>query len=306
MGKLIHTDYPLILDPGHKAYQDRFDETFENAMPVYPQLFQVVTSDKPDETVVAMSDVGEPELRAAGMPIDTERVIAEQWKKTYTHSEYGMKSQIDQALWEDMPQDMRNAYPVHYGRAMNSKAEALAASVVSGGFATTGGDGEFIFDTDHPLGNAVGTWSNLATAALSAASLATVRAAMRSQLSPSGRVMATPFGRLLAVPPALEGTASEITSATMMGVAGGVFNNANFVSTLGVTPVVWEYLTSSSTDWFLFIPPSEVMEGFKFWWRVVPEFNGEFKKEDSYYWMNSRMRISTAAVNPRQAFGNDV
>lgn len=315
----INSDFSLEMDPGHKAFQDTFDEGFGNSPSVRDILFKVEMSDKPDETIVALSDVGEPELRTPGSAPTAQRDVNEQWKYTMTHAEYAMFTKVDEGTWEDMKLERRASYPMKYGMAMNSKAEALAASVVSGGFATAGPDGEFVFDTDHPLGNAVGTWSNKGTTALSAASLAAVRAAMRNQLSPSGRVQQTPFGRYLVTPPALEGTAYEVTNARVIGkpalVTGGStgagdvgseWNDANFAQSIGVLPVTWDYLTGSADDWFVFIAPGDMMEGFQFYWRVAPSYRGGMDEESTRYWMNARMRLSTAAIDARQAYGNDV
>jgi hypothetical protein len=309
MGTLIHSDYVLTLDPGHKAYQDRFNEGFGNVEPLYPNLFKVRTSDKPDETVVAHSDVPEPELRTPGSAPSKESVIIEQWRKTLTHAEYAMFAKIDEGTWEDFPADMRGSYPLLYGRAMNSKAEALAAAVISGGFATVGPDGKMVFAEDHPLQTG-GTWSNKATTALGAGALATVRAAMRTQLSPFGRVMSTPMGKYLVVPPALEKEAYELTSARMYGLegkSGGTnFNDANFLSQIGLMPLAWNYLTVSTTDWYVFIDPAEMVRGFEFYWRLAPTYRGGIDEENTRYWLNARMRCSVGAIDARAAFGNDV
>jgi hypothetical protein len=309
MGIKIHSDFALSLDPGHKAYQDTYDEGIINSTPVSPVLFNMKGSLKADETIVAMSDIGEPGLRGASLPPTTEGEIKEMWKKTLTHAEWAIYAKLDEGLWEDLPADRRAAYPRGMANSMMSKAEALAAAVFSGGFATLGGDGKAIFATDHPL-EVAGTWSNKGTAALSLASLSAARATMRTQLSPQGRVTQSALGRYLVVPPALEKVASEITGAKMYGVAnaaGGTdFNDASFGSIMGLTYLTWEYLTGSVDDWFVSANPGDVARGFDFYWRVAPTYRGGADEENMRYWCNSRMRCSVAAVDGHQAFGSDV
>jgi len=305
----IHTDFALSLDPGHKAYQDTFDEGMRNAVPISPLLFNMKSSLKADETIVGMSDIGEPGLRTPGGPPLTEGEVKEMYKKTLTHLEWAIFAELDQGLWEDLAADRRIAYPRGMANSMMSKAEGLAAAVLTGGFATLGGDGKPIFATDHPLETG-GTWSNKGTDALSIASLSAARATMRTQLSPQGRVVQSAMGRYLVVPPALEKVASEITEAKSFGVADGTggmnWNDASFGSKMGLLYLVWEYLTGSVDDWFVSANPQDVAHGFDFYWRVAPTYAGAIDMQKMLYWCNSRMRCSVAAVDGHQAFGSDV
>jgi hypothetical protein len=305
MGIQINSDFALHIDPGHKDYQDIFEDSFMGEAPIYPIIFTVDGSDRPTETAIAYTDVGEPDARTPGSPPSKESNVKEMWSRNTLHVEYAMRAAIDRKTWRDMGDSVRGLYPKSYGEAMNSKAEAIAASVVSGGFADLGGDGKAIFATDHPLDGG-GTFSNKGTSALSKAALIATRAAMRTQLSQNGRVMGTPKGVYLLVPAALEGTANEIVNATTYGVAGGAFNNASFSSEMGIKPVVWEHLdVASSLDWYVSAEPDS-MDGFRFWWREAPDYMGGMNRETFVYWLNSTMECSADVRNVRQMYGHDV
>jgi len=309
MGVKINSDFVLAIDPGHKQSQDIFVDTFKAEAPIYPVIFTVDGSDRPTETAAAYTDVGEPEARTPGSPPSKESNIKEMWSRNTLHVEYAMRAAIDRKTWRDMGDQLRGLYPANYAEACNSKAEAIAASLVSGGFATLSGDGKAIFATDHVLQDG-GSFSNKGTSALSKNALIATRAAMRTQLSQYGRVMGTPKGVYLLLPAALEGVGNEITSATMFGVAnvaGGTdFNNASFGAAMGIKPVVWEHLdVASSLDWFVSAEPDK-SDGFRFWWREAPDYMGGMNRETFQYWLNSTMECSADVRNVRQMYGHDV
>jgi phage major head subunit gpT-like protein len=75
-------------------------------------------------------------------------------------------------------------------------------------------DGQYFFDTDHPVGETGATQSNKLTAALSATTFNIARGALRRMKDDSGRpTINRNMDLLLVVPPELENTAEQILEA---------------------------------------------------------------------------------------------
>lgn len=117
----------------------------------------------------------------------------------------------------DIEDDQLGIYSPQAQMAGESAAQLpdeIVADLINGGFANTCFDGQYFFDTDHPVGDT--TASNKGTVALSAAtqaaaiaSLGAARTAMRKFKDEHGR----PLGirpNLLVVPPALEDIANVL------------------------------------------------------------------------------------------------
>lgn len=146
--------------------------------------------------------------------------------------------------------DTASLYPraEKLGKAAALFPDKLITTLLTNGFTTACYDGEFFFDTDHPMGT--GTGSNKGTTALSTSAYEAARAVMGAYTNDSGE----PLGivpNLLMVPPALEGVGRRILNADLV-VAGtadasGVSNVWRGSADLLVNP----WLTDP-TDWFLF------------------------------------------------------
>lgn len=125
--------------------------------------------------------------------------------------------------------------------------DLLVAALKAGG-ATNGWDGQFFFDTDHPVDPYIagaGTWSNLFTGtALTDANLAAVITAMSRIKGPGGRHLRI-RGRKLLIPPQLEFTAKAILAPQLVG------NGASNIYQGLVEPVVVPELEDAATTWYV-------------------------------------------------------
>ena len=129
-------------------------------------------------------------------------------------------------------------------------------AIVAGG-STVCYDGQYFFDTDHPLtveGSADTTQANLHTStSLTAANFVTVRQAMIGRLGDDGKPMhITP--NLLIVPTALEITAKRIVNAELAGYLANNSSTApdsNVLKGLAKVLVVPELDANSSTTWYM-------------------------------------------------------
>jgi len=157
--------------------------------------------------------------------------------------------------------------------------DQLVYKLLEAGFTTVGFDGQYFFDTDHPVGD--GTASNKGTTALSATSYGVARAQMRALKDAEGETLdITPD--LLLVPPALEETARNILEADRVDV-GGV--GATNIWKGSATLVVSNRLTDV-TDWFLF-DTSKPIKALIMQFRKRPQLVAQNSlTDDSVFWRN--------------------
>jgi len=297
-----HTDLPLVLDPGAKEYRDRFFEVFSRFQPLYPEVFHVRNSTRPDDTIVAVTDVAEPALRNEGDPIATKE-YAEAWSETFTHLEYSAKFTMSNTMFDDLTPDMKSAYPALYSIAAASKIEDLAWTVLKEAFTTNGPDGQPLCDDAHPLAYG-GTADNKGTTALSAAAISVARAAIRRWRSEQGRINVIGAPKFLIVPPELEATAQAAAQAGA-NLADLKVDDANVVARMGLQVLVVPWLTDV-TDWFLVHDPAMFVQGLEFWERAAPDFMSGFDGENRYYWGNTTMRYSAGHTWFPQVWGASV
>ena len=130
--------------------------------------------------------------------------------------------------------------------AILRKKNQLVASVLAAAGSTTGVDGQYLIDTDHPAGSS--NQSNKASGPLSYTNVQTGRTTMRKFKDRKGNLLGINPGVLL-VPPDLEDAADEICKS-----ANDPSNANNAVNTVkGLKPIVFPFLTAS-TYWFLVDP----------------------------------------------------
>ncbi len=130
----------------------------------------------------------------------------------------------------DIEDDNLGVYPVlmqELGRQARRQPDLLFRDVLEGANAALCFDGQFFFDTDHPVDfhdSSKGTQSNLFTStALSAANFNTVLSTMKKLKGADGEVIGgfrDPKTTYLVVPPELKKTADEIVVARTVGTGG--------------------------------------------------------------------------------------
>jgi hypothetical protein len=300
---LIRAELPLVLDPGHKEYQDRYFDILDDFEPMHAKLFHVHGSKKGDETRVALSDLERIPEKAEGGAF-AERKYSEMYSETFTHKSYGAKTELAEELWDDLDDNMKSAFPMLYGDSSNESAENVAFSVLRDAFTTVGADGKTLCADDHPLTGG-GTIDNKATAALSAATALAAEAAMMAWVSPNGHIEQGNRPRYLVVPTALKGTAIAVANA---GANLGVLSitDANVVAAeYGLEVLVVPWLTDAN-DWFYAVDPAKRLQGLELYWRKTPSYKSGWNDEGRYWFMNTLFRMSVGWINPRQVYGSSV
>lgn len=233
---------PAVVAQISGGVQGRFAAGLSAGAPFYTQVATVVPSSKAYE-IYPFDNM---------WPTIEEWVGARQIKqlKTYDftitnkHWEATLAINADKVADSDVAPLFPRAEKL--GMAAAAFPDKLVTSLITAGFTTVCYDGQYYFDTDHPVGS--GTASNKGTSALTAATYATARATMGAFTNESGQ----PLGivpDLLMVPPALEGAARTILNAETIADTngGGTSNVWRGSARLLVNP----YLTDA-TDWFLF------------------------------------------------------
>ncbi len=140
-----------------------------------------------------------------------ERVPKKLLEHTYsiTNEEYEASIEVNHA---DIKDDQTGQYGIQ-ARSIGESAKAFPDELVfetllPGGFTSLCYDGQYFFDTDHPIGELGTTQSNKITSALDATSFKTARAMLRKMQDDFGRPsMNRNMDLLLVVPADLESTA---------------------------------------------------------------------------------------------------
>jgi len=306
---VIRNNLSGILDPGHKAYQDRFFDVLEGQPMLFPALFNIRGSMKGDETMYRVSDVAYIPKRNNEQGVIEEREYQEDGSVTFTHSEYVAKFVATKATWEDMSDDLRAAYPDLYALSARSTMENTAFGVLRDAFdgnTYTGPDSLSLCNDSHTLKSG-DTADNKTTSALSVSSINASRAAMMRLKTSQGRVQINQMARFLVVPPEKEADAKQFTGAQYYGLypngGDGSESDFNFAARQGLEVLVVPYLTDVN-DWFLVIDKGASPHGLVFYDRKQPEFEAAWNSENKYYWGTTYMRFSVGFDNWRQVYGS--
>jgi len=123
--------------------------------------------------------------------------------------------------------------------------ELVFQTLLPNGFTELCYDGQYFFDTDHPIGDTGTTQSNKGTSALDATSFNVARTALRKMQDDQGRpTFNNNMDLLLVIPPDLENTAAKILEAETL--ATGEANTLKGAARILVVP----WLTDA-TNWYL-------------------------------------------------------
>lgn len=169
-----------------------------------------------------------------------------EYSYTITNKEFEASIEVDHA---DLKDDQTGQYGIlarSIGEAAKTYPDELVfADLLPNAFTNLCYDGQFFFDTDHPIGETGNTQSNKGTAALDSTSFGVARAALRTMQDDFGRpTLNNNMDLLLIVPPALESTAQTILEAQYGsgGATNVYFGNARIL--------VANWLTDTN-NWFL-------------------------------------------------------
>jgi phage major head subunit gpT-like protein len=146
-----------------------------------------------------------------------ERIPKKLLEHTYTltNEEYEASIEVKHA---DIKDDQTGQYGLQ-AKSIGESAkvfpdELIFETLLPGGFTSLCYDGQYFFDTDHPIGETGSTQSNKITSALDATSFQTARTMLRKMKDDFGRpTMNRNMDLLIVVPADLEATAETIFEA---------------------------------------------------------------------------------------------
>ena len=158
-----NTDFRAVVEP---ILNEVFDGVYNQRKDEYLQVFKVRTGIARDrhEEPVLFGFGAAPEL-PEGMPV-TYQAGGTLWMKEYLYKRYGLAFALTSTLVEDGDHiRIGSTYSEHLAQSLIETKEVLCANVINNATnaAYAGGDGVALAATNHPL--AVGTFSNLLTAA---------------------------------------------------------------------------------------------------------------------------------------------
>ena len=177
-----------------------------------------------------------------------ERIPKKLLEHTYTitNEEYEASIEVNHA---DIKDDQTGQYGIQ-AKSIGESAKAFPDELVfetllPGGFTSLCYDGQYFFDTDHPIGETGVTQSNKITSALDATSFQTARTMLRKMKDDFGRpTMNRNMDLLIVVPADLEATAETIFEALV--------NSSGATNTLkGKARILVADWLSDTNNWYL-------------------------------------------------------
>lgn len=180
------------------------------------------------------------------------------------------------------------------GIAAKQHPDYLLAALISAGFATVCYDGQYMFDTDHPLADGT-TWSNKVTTAFSAAAYAAARIAIATVKGEQGRYLNVE-GTLLVGHPTLEESFRQVTKAARRGESTSATSVDNIWK--GTADYILLPHLATTTEWYL-LDVSKPIKPFIFQDREAihpvqqtnPDAEGVFKRGKFLYGTEARYNV---------------
>lgn len=284
-----------LLTPGfRKIFEDQF-----NLIPsMLPDLYNMQTSDKPEEKDSAVGGFGDFETFTGTIGYDE---VYQQYDKTYTPVEYCKGFKVQRRLFDDDLYNIMNKKPMGLSISARRTREKQGATIFNNAFTDTSiaGDALSLCSTAHTSNTpGAATQSNSGTSALSATAVEAARTAMADFRDFEGEKIAV-IPDLLLTPRGLEQTAWEIIASR--GKVETANNNANFH--FGKYKLaVWDYLTDSN-NWFMM--DTQMMNMYLLWFDRIPLEMGRDKDFDTYLSkFSAYMRFSLGFSDWRWLFGN--
>lgn len=246
------------------AFDMRYQQAYGAAQPVYQRYTMEVPSSTREQRYGWMAKI--PRLREwVG-----ERVVQNASAHDYSivNKDFELTMEVDRNDFEDDQLGLFNPTLDMMGQQARLYPQDLVNQALKDGETKVAYDGQYFFDTDHPIdlkNTGAGTQSNLFTGtALTADNYATVRATMMTWKGEDTRALGI-MPNLLVVPPQLEVVAKKLVNADL--TTGGETNVLKGTAEVLVVPE----LASAPGDWYL-MDVSKPIKPFVFQNRKAPVF----------------------------------
>jgi|TARA_R110001632_G_scaffold106453_2_gene215974 hypothetical protein len=268
----------------------------------HAEIYDVENSERSFEEEVKLSGFGAAPIKQEGSAISYD-TAQESFTARYNHETIAMGFSITEEAMEDNLYDSLSArYTKALARAMAYTKQTKAASLLNTGFDSfTSGDGEYLFDTDHPTVSG-GTNANRPTtgADLNETSLEQAVIDIAAFKDERGLLIAA-RPRKLIIPPALMFVATRILQSELR--VGSADNDLNALRSNGSIPEgysVNHYLTDTNA----FFLTTDVPNGMKMFVRtpMSTAMDGDFNTGNVRY--KARERYSFGVSDPLGMYGS--
>ena len=268
----------------------------------HAEIYDVENSERSFEEEVKLSGFGAAPIKQEGAAISYD-TAQESFTARYNHETVAMGFSITEEAMEDNLYDSLSArYTKALARAMAYTKQTKAASLLNTGFDTfTSGDGQFLFDTDHPTVQG-GNNRNRPTsgADLNETSLEQAVIDIAAFVDERGLLIAA-RPRKLIIPPALMFVATRILQSELRVATAD--NDTNALRSNGSIPegyTVNHYLTDTDA----FFLTTDVPNGMKMFVRtpMSTAMDGDFNTGNVRY--KARERYSFGVSDPLGIYGS--
>lgn len=282
------------------GFRKIFTEQFNQIPSMLPDLFNMQSSDKPEEKDSAVGGFGDFGEFTGTVGYDE---VYQQFDVTYSFTEFARGFKVQRRLADDDLYSIMNKKPMGLAIAARRSREKKGANIFNNSFTDTSisGDGLALISSAHTsLTPGVSTQSNTSTTALSATQVESARTSMVDFRDSEGEKISV-IPDLLLVPRGLEQTAWEIIASR--GKVETADNNANFH--FGKYKLaVWDFLTDSNNWWVI---DTSLMNMFLLWFDRIPLEFARDKDFDTYLAkFSGYMRFTQGYSDWRWVFGHVV
>ena len=268
----------------------------------HAEIYDVENSERSFEEEVKLSGFGAAPIKQEGAAISYD-TAQESFTARYNHETIAMGfSNTEEAMEDNLYDSLSARYTKALARAMAYTKQTKAASLLNTGFDSfTSGDGEYLFDTDHPTVSG-GTNANRPTtgADLNETSLEQAVIDIAAFKDERGLLIAA-RPRKLIIPPALMFVATRILQSELR--VGSADNDLNALRSNGSIPEgysVNHYLTDTNA----FFLTTDVPNGMKMFVRtpMSTAMDGDFNTGNVRY--KARERYSFGVSDPLGMYGS--
>ena len=268
----------------------------------HKEIYETETSERSFEEETKLSGFSAAPVKNEGSPIAYDNA-QEAFTARYTHVTIAQGfSLTEEAIEDNLYDSLSGRYTKALARSMAYTKQVRAASILNTGFtAATGGDGQPLFSTAHPLVSG-GTNSNepAVPADLNETSLEAAVIQISLWTDERGLLIASKPRKLI-VPPALQFVATRLLETELR--VGTADNDINAIKNNGSIPegyTINHYLTDTNA-WFL---TTDVPNGMKHFVRTPLQnsMDGDFDTGNVRY--KARERYSFGFSDPLGMFGS--
>ena len=269
----------------------------------HKEIYETETSERSFEEETKLSGFSAAPVKNEGQAMAYDNA-QEAWTSRYTHETIALGfSLTEEAIEDNLYDSLSGRYTKALARAMAYTKQVKAANVLNNGFTAgyTGGDGQTLFSTAHPLvSGGVNSNRPATNADLNETSLENAVIQIAAWTDERGLLIAAKPKKLV-VPPALQFVATRLLETELR--VGTADNDINAIKNNGSIPegfTINHFLTDTNA-WFL---TTDVPNGLKHFVRtpMATGMDGDFDTGNVRY--KARERYSFGWSDPLGMFGS--